>query len=275
MKISILGYGTFGSAIGSYLSKRGHIIYKEEIKDAEVVIMAVPSFVVSEVLLKHKSEITNQKIIICSKGFDKEGELISGTLDKEFFNNKIYFLYGPTLAEGLNNGELSAMVLAGGEGKEELKNEIESDILHIELSDDVIGVQVGEALKNVVAIFVGIIEGAGYGQNTRAFIFTKGIQEIRNFGVVLGANPDTFLGLTCAGDLTMISRNRTLGIEFGKGSSLEEITEKMNYSPEGLTTLKNAIMIAKKYSIEIPFMNILHGILFESAPIADAIKKIK
>lgn len=274
MKISILGYGVFGSAISSRLSLNGHIILKEEIKDSDVILVAVPSYAVTDVLLSHKSEILNQKIIICAKGFDENGEFFSKVLAREFPNNKIYFLYGPALADELRNGVFTAMVLAGGEGKEELKKQIESGNLFIELSDDVIGVQVGSALKNTVTIFVGLVEGAGLGQNTQAFVYSKGLQEIQKIGLCLGAKPNTFLGLTCAGDLFLKSRNRILGIEIGKGKTLEEVSKEMVYPKEGIDTLKNILKMKNNNNLDLQFFQLINSVIFENMPVIEAVKKL-
>ncbi|HAE36309.1 MAG: Glycerol-3-phosphate dehydrogenase [NAD(P)+] [Candidatus Nomurabacteria bacterium GW2011_GWF2_35_66] len=274
MKISILGYGTFGQAIATRLIINEHEILINEVKGSDMILVATPSYRVKEALLEHKDFIINQKIIICSKGFNKDGDLISTVLEKEFPHNSIYFLYGPTLAEGLINGDLSAMVLAGGAGKEEIKKQIESQNLKIELSNDVVGVQIGAAMKNVVTIFVGIAEGASYGQNTQAYIFTKGLQEIQKLGVSLGAEPNTFMGLTCSGDLSLRSRNRLLGIEIGKGRKIEDILAKKKYMLEGLATIKNHKNISSKLGVELPFVDILFSIIFEGASIEKGIRKI-
>jgi glycerol-3-phosphate dehydrogenase (NAD(P)+) len=271
MKISILGYGAFGSALGNILALKGHYIYKEEIKDSDMILVAVPSFAVIDVLLLHKSEITNQKIIICSKGFDKNGELFSKVLEKEFPNDRVYFLYGPALADELKDGVFTVMVLAGGEGKEELKKQIEGENLFIELSNDIVGVQVGAALKNTVGIFVGLVEGAGFGQNTQAFVYSKGLQEIKKIGVYLGANQDTFLGLTCVGDLFLRSRNRILGIEIGKGKTYEEVTKGTIYPKEGIDTLNNILKIK---NIDLSYFKLIHSIIFEKMSVEEAIKKL-
>jgi glycerol-3-phosphate dehydrogenase (NAD(P)+) len=167
------------------------------------------------------------------------------------------------------------MVLAGSSDKNLLKKEIESEKLYIETSDDFIGVEVGAALKNVMAIFIGIMEGYGYGQNANAFIFTKTVQEIKKIGIILGGQPDTFFGLSCVGDLTLVSRNRCLGIELGKGRKLEEITREMNYNPEGIFALKNAKVIIEKLNIEAPITKLLYKILFENYPVKDVLKEIR
>ena len=166
------------------------------------------------------------------------------------------------------------MVLAGGEDKEEIKKHIQSDKLYLELSDDIVGVQVGAALKNVMTILIGIVEGKGYSKNTRALFFVKCLKEIQEFGVALGADKDTFYGLSCLGDLTLQSRNRQLGYEFGKGRKLDEIIKEAISTIEGVGTIKTARIISKKYNINTPIMDSLYSILFENASIEDSIKKI-
>jgi len=170
MKIAVLGNGIFGSAMASYLSKKRHEVVFDMIDNSEIIFVCSTSNLVLSSLLKLQKEMTNQKIIICSKGFAEEGKLISEVL-KGNFKNEIFFLYGPTLAEELEKGVPSSMVLAGGNGKEEIKKQIESKNLRVELSDDVIGVEISATLKNVMALFIGIAQGAGYGQNTAAFSF--------------------------------------------------------------------------------------------------------
>ncbi len=271
-KISILGKGIFGLALASYLSKKHEVIF-DEISNSDFIFVCVSSHIFSETLLKFKPEIKKQKIIICTKGFTAENQLISDFLT-ENFSNQIFFLYGPTLANELEQGEISGMVLAGGENKEEIKKEIESDIFKIDLSDDIIGVQIGGALKNVIIIFTGIAQGANYGQNTQAFILTKGLAEIQKIGVSLGAKVETFLGLSCVGDLNLNSRNRKLGIEIGKGKSVNQFIQEYNYIPEGINAIKNIKEIAKLNKIEIPFILLLDSILFQNYSIKEAIKKI-
>ncbi len=276
MKISILGCGIFGSAIKTHLLKKKHTVYSEEIKDSEIIFVSVPSYAVVSVLLKFKNEIKDQKIIICSKGFSSKGELFSEVLAVEFSGNEILFLYGPTLADEFEQGVFSAMVLAGkGESKNEIKKQIESDSLLIELSEDVVGVQVASALKNVVTIFVGFMEGAGYGQNTRAFVFTRGVQEIQKIGVAMGAERDTFLGLTCVGDLTLKSRNRNVGIEFSQGKRINEFIPKEGSPQEGIETLKIIKIITKKINVETPFMDTLYSIVFENLSINAGLERVR
>lgn len=274
MKISILGYGVFGSAIASHLVTNGHTIYKNVIRDSDIILVAVPSYAVVGILISHKDEILNQKIIICSKGFDKSGKLFSTLLEKEFPNNEIYFLYGPTLAEELRSGVFSVMVLAGGHGKVELKKEIESKDLYIQLSEDIIGVQVGSALKNTVGIFVGLVEGAGYGENTQGFVYSMGLQKIQKIGVSMGAKPETFLGFTCAGDLFLRSRSRLLGIEIGKGRSFDEVSKEMTYPKEGISSLKNILKMENDIDVDLKFFKLIQQVVFEGMTVEDSIKKL-
>ncbi len=275
MKISILGHGVFGSAIASRLVLNKHTIIKEKIKDSDAILVSVPSYAVVGVLMSHKDEITNQRIIICSKGFDKDGGLFSYALEKEFPNNKIYFLYGPTLAEELRAGVFSVMVLAGGEGKEKLKEEIELENLRIQLSEDIVGVQVGAALKNTVGIFVGLVEGAGYGENTQGFVYSKGLQEIQKIGIYMGAKPETFLGFTCAGDLFLRSRSRMLGVEIGKGRSFDEVSKEMTYPKEGISSLNNILKMANTLEgVDLRFFRLIHAVVFEGMSVHDAVRKL-
>lgn len=275
MKISILGCGAFGSALFAHFSRKGYAIYKDEISDSEIIFVSVPSNVVCSLLLKIKDEIKDQDIIICSKGFSDDGHLISVCLENNFPNNKILFLYGPTIAEGLKNGDLCGMVLAGKGDKDKLKKIIESDSLRLELSDDIIGVQIGASLKNVMAILMGVVEGVGYKENTQAFIFTRCLEEIQNIGVEMGAKKETFTGLSCLGDLTLYSRNRYLGSMIGKGEDKDEIIKKMNYTPEGIATLLHIKKIVNDLKIKTQLIDILYGILFERKDIKSEINKIK
>lgn len=273
MKITILGNGIFGSAITSYLSKRGHHVVSDVIENSEIIFICATSNLVLPSLLKLQKEIMDQKIVICSKGFAEGGKLISEIL-KENFKNEIFFLSGPTLAEELNKEVPSGMVLAGGKGKEEIKKIIESENLHIELSDDVIGVEISATLKNVMSIFIGIAQGAGYGQNTSAFIFTKAAQEMKNIGIALGAKEQTFLGLSCIGDLFLSSRNRLFGIELGRGHEPEEIIAEIKHTPAGVFDIKDAQMMVKKLNINAPIINSLYKIIVENYPARDTIKEI-
>lgn len=275
MKISILGNGSFGSAMGEIFSKNGHEVFlKDNIDKSEIILVATPSFAVREVLSFYKKDIQNQKIIICSKGFDVDGNILSVGLQKDFPNNDIYFLYGPTLADELKSGVLSVMVLAGGEDRENLKKEIESENLIIKTTEDIIGVQVGSALKNTVGIFIGLIEGAQIGKNTEALVYTKGLEEIRKIGISLGANKETFFCYTCAGDMFLRSRNHNLGCEIGKGKTFEEVNKKLVYPKEGIFSLKGLLKREKEIGVDLSFFKIIHRVVFEGLSVKDAVREL-
>ncbi len=275
MKITILGHGVFGGAVATHLSRLGHEIEVDKIDGSELIFVCTPSFAVVPVLLKNKDKITNQKIIICSKGFSEDGRLLSEVLKDDFADKDIFFFYGPTIAEEIVAEVFSGVVLAGGEGREEIKKQIESENLIVETTDDIIGVQVGAAMKNVITIFVGVVEGAKYGQNTKGYILTKGLQEIQKLGVALGADANTFMGLSCIGDITLRSRNRTLGVELGKGRKLGDILTEMHYTQEGIASIKNARIIGKRIGMDVPFIDTLHDIIFEELEIDKAIRRIR
>jgi glycerol-3-phosphate dehydrogenase (NAD(P)+) len=274
MKISIIGEGSFGKAMASHLRRVGHTVYYKVHHESKIVIVATPSCSVVPALMNVKDQIKDKDIIICSKGFADGGVVLSEALDKDFPHN-VFFLYGPTLADGIMRGDLSSMVLAGNGRKRPIVKALASDSLRIETSTDIVGVQVGAALKNVVTIFVGVAEGAGYSDNTQAYVFTRGLQEIQKIGVALGARPQTFMGLSCVGDLTLHSRNRYLGIEFGKGRTLTDIIAETGYDPEGITALRNARLISKRLRIKVPFIDDLYSLIFEGKSVQAAIEDIK
>lgn len=273
MKISILGGGVYGQALASYFSSIKHEVLMDEVRDCEIIFVCTPSHEVVNILSKYKEDIENKKIVICSKGFVENGKLISESI-KEKFNNSLFFLYGPTLAKELENGTYSGMVLSCGEGVEEIKKQIESKKLFIELSDDVIGVEISATLKNAYATLIGIIAGAGYGEDTTALFFSKSVREIKDIGISMGARPETFLGLSCVGDLFLASRNRVFGVEIGKGKRMEDIIKETNYTPAGVFALKDSIKMLEKRNLEAPILEHAYKIVFENYSIENSIKEI-
>ncbi len=273
MQISILGYGSYGSALGQHLENNNHEIIKEKVKGSDFVFVTVPSFAVLEVLRKEKENLGNKKIVICSKGFATEGELLSTILEKEF-KNRFYFLYGPSLASELKEKNTCFILLAGGEGLEEIKNLLESPYMHIELSADIVGAQVGATLKNIANIFLGYCIGASLGENTQALVFVKAFREIQKIGLALGAEKETFIGPACLGDMYLNSRHRKIGVELGKGGDLAEILKTLPYNPEGFINLDNLKKLAEKKNIKIPFFEILVDLLDKKINIKEAIEKV-
>jgi glycerol-3-phosphate dehydrogenase (NAD(P)+) len=280
MKISILGYGTFGQSLGSYLERLNHEIIREDISgDTTLVFIAVPSVNVIEVLLKFNDKLKNKKIIICSKGLSSNGKLLSiaiseDSLLKDLISN-IFFLYGPTMADGLRRGDLSGVILSGIGDMEAVKKVIESDNLKIYLSKDVVGTQVGAALKNVISLFLGICEGSSLAGNTQAYIFTKCLEEVSKISFSLGGAEKSIFTLSCMGDITLPSRSKMIGIKLGQGCTLEDILKDTNYTIESLNTLKNIKVLLNENNIEAPILNIIYSIIYEKISINEAIDEIR
>jgi glycerol-3-phosphate dehydrogenase (NAD(P)+) len=314
MKIAILGGGSWGTALAVHLAKNDNDVkvweffeeqakemqegrvckllpeaklpenifishkLEEVLNDFELLLLVVPSNHVEKTIEQAKEFIQEQAVIICSKGFGSNLKFLSDVV-KEKVSGKVYCLYGPTHAEEVCKDMYSGIVLAGGDGKEELKEIIVSDSLKVDLTDDLIGVQVSAALKNILAVFVGVLDGMGLGDNAKAYIMTRGLQEIKNVGVALGAKEETFYGLAGIGDMIVTStsshsRNRSVGVEVGKGRKLQEVIDEMAMVAEGVTTLKEAIGLKEKTGLELPLISGLYEILFEGKDPKEVLKGI-
>ncbi len=209
----------------------------------------------------------------------------AGTIDhvyREIFPahiaDRATFLSGPTFATEIAAGTPAAIVLAG---RNETTLKLAQDALttlhfRIYRTDDVTGVLVGGALKNVVAIAAGASDGMGFGSNTRVALMTRGLAEITRIGVALGAHPQTFAGLSGMGDLVLTcsgdaSRNRRVGLALGRGKSMTEILSEMNQVAEGVKTAKVAHELASKLHVDAPIMEVMHAALHHDMPMRDAV----
>ena len=314
MNITILGGGSWGTALAVHLAKNNHSIkiwefvkeqademqnertcrllpetklpenifvssnMQETFTDSQLVLIVVPSDFVESTIEQAKQYFKDQSIIICSKGFTKDNKLLSDVV-REKVSGQIYCLYGPTHAEEVCKGMFSGIVLAGGEGKEELKKVIESNNLRVDLSDDLIGVQVAAALKNIIAIFIGVLDGLKLGDNAKAYFIVKGLEELRHVGLAMGGREETFHGLAGMGDIIVTSlskhsRNRYVGEEIGKGRKLDEVINEMKMVAEGVTTIKNAVKLKEEFSLELPLITKLHKVIFEGENVATLIENI-
>lgn len=311
MKYTVLGGGSWGTALSIQLSRNNNEVkiwefFEEQanemqetricpflpdvnipdsieitsdlgnsIKNSEAILIVVPSDKVEATLENAKKFMDNQPVIICSKGFGGDQTLLSEAVSKILPENDVYCLYGPTLAKEVALGQLSAIVLAGPDShKTAIQKSFQTANFRVETSEDIVGVQIGAALKNVVTIFVGIMDGMGEGQNGRAYVFVKGLNEIKEIGVALGAKADTFLGLTAVGDLTLESRNRKLGVEIGKGRKLDEILASTDHVSEGVVAIKNAMILKERLNLQLPVIETLNSILFEEMDPKEALKTI-
>lgn len=314
MNIAILGGGSWGTALAVHLAGNKHSVkiweffadqaqemqtqrqckllpniaippnifissnMQDVLPNAELIILVVPSDKVESTIKNAKNYLTDQPIIICSKGFSNDGRLLSEIV-KEQIKGEIYCLYGPTHAEEVGQGLFSGIVLAGGKGRRKLKKVFANDNLKVELSSDIIGVQISAALKNILAIFVGILEGLNLGDNAKAYVMTKGLEEIKKIGLALGAKKETFYGLAGIGDIIVTctsehSRNRFVGEQLGKGRRLDDVLTEMNMVAEGITTVKIAESFAEKFNLELPLIKGLHNILFKGTDPRTVLKEL-
>ncbi len=303
MKITILGGGSWGTALAVHLARNGHSInvwefFEEQaqemqvqrkckllpevilpsninvysdmivaLKEVELVLLVVPSDKVENTIKLAAPLLLDQPIIICSKGFSADGRLLSSLVQEEV-SGKVYCLYGPTHAEEVGRGMFSGIVLAGDDGRKELAKVFLRDEFKVELSDDIIGVQVCAALKNIFAVFIGVLDGMKLGDNAKAYVMTQGLKEIQLMGLKMGAHAETFYGLAGVGDLIVTctsthSRNRFVGQEVGKGRKLDEVLAGMSMVAEGVTAVKIAVKLQDKLGLDLSLIYGLYEILFE------------
>jgi glycerol-3-phosphate dehydrogenase (NAD(P)+) len=258
----------------------------QAVTGARVVLGVTPSHAVRDVLGRAVEYFTDDVIVVnASKGLEE------GTLDRidqiytEVFPDDVAqratYLSGPTFAKEVAAGQPSAIVIAGRDtaSVRVVQETFSTRRFRVYSSDDIIGVQIGGALKNIVAICAGMSDGLGFGHNARAALITRGLAEIARIGARLGANPLTFSGLsgmgdlvlTCAGDL---SRIRQVGLALGKGRSLEQITGEMRMVAEGVKTTRVAKELAASIGVEAPLAGFAYGVLYEGLPAADGLEQL-
>jgi glycerol-3-phosphate dehydrogenase (NAD(P)+) len=188
------------------------------------------------------------------------------------------YLSGPSFAKEVAAGQPTAVVVAGMSAQETLavQHMFATDRLRVYSSDDVVGVETGGALKNVVAIAAGAVDGLGFGHNARAGVITRGLAEISRLAVARGANPLTVAGLSGLGDLVLtctgeLSRNRTVGYEMGRGRTLEDVLTHLGHVAEGVKTAKSAYDLAKRENVDMPITTEVYLALYEGKPPIDAL----
>ncbi len=253
--------------------------------DKDVIVVAVPSQAVRETVVKLENNFNPESIWVnVAKGIENNtlfriSQVLhdAGKLPKE----NIAVLYGPSHAEEVSRKVPTAIVAASEslETAEKIQKLFMTDYFRVYASQDVIGVELGGSLKNIIALAAGICDGANFGDNTKAALITRGLVEINRMGVKMGANPSTFAGLSGLGDLVVTcmsqhSRNRYVGEQIGKGRKLEEILEEMSMVAEGVKTTKSAYDLSIKDSIEMPITEQVYKTLFENKPPIEAMKDL-
>ncbi len=239
----------------------------ETIKNSDILLIVTPAQHVRKIFQALKGEdITDKPLVLCSKGIEIEtGLLLSQVAEEELPEATIAILTGPTFASEIGNGLPSAMTLAA-ETKDlarSIRDSLTTRHLRIYATDDIIGTQIGGAVKNVIAIACGIIDGLGFGESARAALVTRGLVEMSRLASAMGAQKETLTGMCGMGDLmltcnSMQSRNFSLGHALGSGQTLESILAQRNSVTEGIHTAKALITLAKKNAIEMPISEAVH-----------------
>ncbi len=254
------------------------------VRSAEVIVSAAPSHAVRAVMTQAAGALAKGTLVVSvSKGLEATGlkrmtEVLGDVLPA---GTPIVALSGPTFAREVYERQPTAASAASAslEAAVRAQRVMSAPHLRIYTNPDVIGVELGGALKNVVAIAAGILEGLGLGSNVRAALITRGLAEITRLGVAMGAQPMTFAGLAGLGDLVLtatgpLSRNRSLGVELGQGRSLEQILAKRISVAEGVGTARAAVALGAKVGVEMPIAREVAQVLFEGKPPRQAISDL-
>lgn len=253
------------------------------INNADVLVLAVASpYTRSTAKLIAPFVKEGQIIVNVAKGIEEHTLLtLCQIVEEEIPQAKVAVLSGPSHAEEVSRGIPTTCVIGAHEKNtaEYLQNIFMSDVFRVYTSPDMLGICIGGALKNVIALAAGIADGLGYGDNTKAALITRGNAEITRLGVAMGANPHTFSGLSGIGDLivtcaSMHSRNRRAGILIGKGYTKDQAMEEVQMVVEGVFSAKAALELSKKYNIEMPIVEQVNKVLFEDKPAAEAVKEL-
>ena len=318
--ISIIGAGSWGTALAVLLHKNGHKItvwsiveteiamlrkerehkdklpgvklpedmifttdLKEAVQDKDVLVLAVPSPDIRSTSHNMAPLVKEGQIIVnVAKGIEENSLLtLSQIIEEEIPQAVVAVLSGPSHAEEVGRG-IPTTIVVGARKKttaEYLQNIFMNEVFRVYISPDMLGIELGAALKNVVALAAGIADGLGYGDNTKAALITRGIAEIARLGMAMGGKLETFSGLTGIGDLivtcaSMHSRNRRAGILIGKGYTMEQAMDEVKMIVEGVYSAKAAMGLAAKYNVQLPIIEQVNSILFAGMPVDEAVRNL-
>ena len=308
--VTFLGCGSWGGALGKLLSDKGLVItmwhrnfdvvnhlldtkthylipeltfpsnvdftndISSAIQSSEIIVLALPSQSIRDVITKNKSSFNKNHIIVnVSKGIEIDtlmtvSEVINDVLDGK--HKSVVTLSGPSHAEEVISGHPTTLVAASNDvqSAEIIQNLFATEKLRTYLNRDIRGVELGGSMKNVIAIAAGICDGIGYGDNSKAALMTRGMIEITRLGEAMGARVKTFRGLSGYGDLIVTclskhSRNRRLGQLIGEGKTLEDVTSDMSMIAEGIFTAKSVHQLQLKHNVEMPIHEAIYQVLFQ------------
>lgn len=316
-KISILGAGSWGTALAILLHNNGHEVLlwsaledevnmlnekrehtsklpgvriPEEIvittdleaslKDPDVAVLAVPSPFTRSTSHRMAPFVRDgQKIVNVAKGIEEHTFMtLSDIIEEEIPNADVSVLSGPSHAEEVGRGLPTTCVVSSRtrETAEYLQGIFMSPVFRVYITPDMLGVELGASLKNVIALAAGTADGLGYGDNTKAALITRGIAEIARLGIKMGAKAETFCGLSGIGDLIVTcasvhSRNRKAGYLIGKGYTMQEAMDEVKMVVEGVYSAKAAKGLAEKYGVEMPIIEEVNKVLFEGKAASEAV----
>lgn len=316
--IAIIGSGSWGVALATHLANMGHNVkiwsfleeerdlinndkkckflpnltlpqgimcstdFKEVIEGADFILHVTPSKFTRDTFKQYKQYVGKTPIIICSKGFEKE---TMKTLDEVILDElpeaRVGALSGPSHAEEVSIAIPTVLVMASKdkEVRELVQDAFMCSHMRVYTSEDIKGVELGGALKNIIAFCAGVAAGVGFGDNTFAALITRGLGEISRLGVALGGQKDTFFGLSGLGDLIVTclsehSRNRRAGRCIGRGLTLEETKKEIGMTIESVDNIDVAHALAEKYNIEMPIVNAVYDVLYNGLKPHDAVIRL-
>jgi glycerol-3-phosphate dehydrogenase (NAD(P)+) len=252
----------------------------EALADAELVIYAVPSAHLRAVARAGARAVARRAILaVATKGIEHGSlALMTDVVDEEVSGHPVVALSGPSFAVEVAARQPTAVVAASRDvvAAQQVQETLSSACFRVYTHDDVIGVELGGSLKNVMAVATGIAEGVGLGFNSRAALITRGLAEMTRLGVALGSDPATFAGLAGIGDLVLtctgaLSRNRAVGLAIGRGATLEEALAGKETVAEGVATARSARELAQREGVEMPIVETVCRVLFESYPARDSV----
>ena len=317
-KIAIIGSGSWGVALATYLANVGNQVkiwsfseeerdlinnekkckflpdliipdniycstsYEEVIKDTEFILHVTPSKFTRSTFKQYKQYVGEKPVIICSKGFEKETlKTLDEVIEEELPNVKVGVLSGPSHAEEVSIGVPTALVMASkyNEVLDMLQETFMSEKMRIYTSNDVKGVELGGALKNIIAFCAGVAAGIGLGDNSFAALITRGLKEISRLGIKLGGELETFYGLSGLGDLIVTclsehSRNRKAGKLIGQGKTLDETKKEVGMVIESIDNIDVAYQLGKINNIEMPIVNAVYEVLYNKLDPQEAVKNL-
>ncbi len=255
----------------------------EAVRDAEAILLATPSKFMRNVLTGFKGRIQPDTLLLSvTKGFDPTSHERPSVLAEQVLNQgPVAVLSGPSFAEEVARGMPTAVTLACADMNkaQRLQALLAAPAFRVYTSDDVVGVELGGALKNVIALAAGVSDGIGFGFNTRAALITRGLAEITRLGCALGAHPSTFAGLSGTGDLILtctgaLSRNRRVGELLGQGRGIQDVLDSMDQVAEGITTCIAARALAWKAGVEAPIINEVYQVIHQRKNPRDAVRTL-